>query len=201
MAQTVMQILVIGSPLLRLRHNYMVRCLARHAAFTLLEMLAVLLVVGIMLSVLMVNWRTGAREELEQETSRLSLLLEQMRDESISTGEPLAVSFQEKSYQFWRMPKQENSQMGKLATTWQERQDAPFQMRVLAESVHIQGLSVQNQQMNMADENFKIVFVPSGRNPDLSLQLQAETWQRRIVSDALGRIRLEISTSSTEALP
>jgi prepilin-type N-terminal cleavage/methylation domain-containing protein len=143
---------------------------ARSAAFTLLEMLAVLLVVGIMLSVLMVNWRTGTREQLDEETSRLSLLLEQMRDESISTGEPLAVSFQEKS---------------------------------LPESVHIQALTVQNQAINVATENFKIMFVPSGRNPDLSLQLQAETWQRRIVSDALGRIRIEIpaTRSVTEALP
>lgn len=167
-------------------------------------MLAVLLVVGIMLSVLMVNWRTGAREELDDETNRLSLLLEQMRDESISTGEPLAVSFQQKSYQFWRMPKpQENAQAGmRVATKWEERQDAPFQTRILAESVHIQALNVQNQEMNVADENFKIVFVPSGRNPDLSLHLQAETWQRRIVSDALGRIRVEIPASITkEALP
>ncbi|MDP2785168.1 MAG: prepilin-type N-terminal cleavage/methylation domain-containing protein, partial [Sulfurimicrobium sp.] len=63
-----------------------------NSGFTLIEMLVVLVVIGIIVAMIGVNLAPDPRQSLDTEARRLALLLEQARDEAMSSGSSIAFS-------------------------------------------------------------------------------------------------------------
>jgi type II secretion system protein H len=76
--------------------------MARHAGFTLLEMLVTLVVIAISLSAVTLAFKPDPRRPLAREAERLALLLEQARAESSLSGAALAWVWRADGYAFVR---------------------------------------------------------------------------------------------------
>jgi len=73
----------------------------RSAGFTLLELMVVLVIIGIILTFAMLSvGGDDIGELMEQETHRMTTLLELASDEAVLRGEELAVLFSEDGYEF-----------------------------------------------------------------------------------------------------
>ena len=73
----------------------------RSAGFTLLELMVVLVIIGIILTFTMLSvGGDDIGELMEQETHRMTTLLELASDEAVLRGEELAVLFSEEGYEF-----------------------------------------------------------------------------------------------------
>lgn len=70
--------------------------------FTLLELLVALLVVSVGLSLAVLSMKPDTRRQLDLEGQRLQLLFDQVRDEALQGGQPLAWLGRESGYQFLR---------------------------------------------------------------------------------------------------
>ncbi len=72
----------------------------KHKAFTLLELLVVLVIVGIMLGAIALNAAPGDRQFLQNEAQRIALLLQLARDEAIVRNRPVAFEADASQYHF-----------------------------------------------------------------------------------------------------
>jgi general secretion pathway protein H len=70
------------------------------SGFTLLEVLAVLVVIGVMLGVATFNAAPSERQVLLQEARRISLLMQLARDEALVRSLPVAFEADEQAYRF-----------------------------------------------------------------------------------------------------
>ena len=68
--------------------------------FTLLELLIVLVISGILLGAVTLNFTLGEREWLRQEARRIALLLQMARDEAIVRDRPISFVLDEYRYRF-----------------------------------------------------------------------------------------------------
>lgn len=81
--------------------DWPVSSVRRSAGFTLLELMVVLVIIGIILSFAMLSvGGDDIGELMEQETHRMTTLLELASDEAVLRGEELAVLFSEDGYEF-----------------------------------------------------------------------------------------------------
>lgn len=76
--------------------------LKKSRGFTLVEMLVVMLVMGISLGIVAVQWMPDDRALLRTEAERLALLLENAGLEARASGRALAWSTQPSGYVFWK---------------------------------------------------------------------------------------------------
>jgi len=72
----------------------------RHAGFTLLELLVVLVIAGITLGIVSFNAMPGPRQALQTEAQRIALLLQLARDEAIVRDRPIAFEVDAEGYRF-----------------------------------------------------------------------------------------------------
>jgi general secretion pathway protein H len=76
---------------------------ARVRGFTLIELVAVLFIIGVMAAFAVIAMGDGGHDRvMEQEARRLASLLELVRDEGILSGETQAVGFTRQGYVFLR---------------------------------------------------------------------------------------------------
>ena len=72
----------------------------RHAGFTLLELLVVLVIAGLTLGMVSFNAMPSPRQVLEKESQRIALLLQLARDEAIVRNRPIAFEADTLGYHF-----------------------------------------------------------------------------------------------------
>ena len=72
----------------------------RHAGFTLLELLVVLVIAGILLGAVALNAMPSDSQWLQREAQRIALLLQLARDEAIVRNQPIAFEADDYRYRF-----------------------------------------------------------------------------------------------------
>ena len=128
--------------------------------FTLIEILVVLVIVGVMLALVSLNLAPDDGRILQTEGQRLALLLEQARDEAISSGQEIAWSSEKESYRFWRKDKKDEWVASSEDELFRERNWPPG----------VQLLEVRINR-NPAPSNQRLVFSPAGLNAPFQLAL------------------------------
>ena len=148
--------------------------------FTLIEILVVLLIIGIMLTSIAVKVFPDERQVLRQEADRLSLLLEQARDEAFISGRSIAWSAQNEGYIFWRLNLQR--QWEPIAT------GHPLRARKLPPAMTVTSLSINQVKVPPGE---RLVFTPAGLNPSFAATLDLHEHRLRLSSDSLGQIKIQ----------
>lgn len=170
------------------RPHSLLRFPHRHPArgFTLIEVLVVLIILGVAIAMIGINLASDPRQNLDTEARRLVLLLQQARDEAMSTGSSIGFSTSPRHYRFWQ--RQTNPEGG--ASQWLPHMDNEvLRPRDFPEDISVSELRV-NQQI--ADgEGQKIIFTPSGMMLPFRLELTSGTHHRAITGNGRGEIRVE----------
>lgn len=108
--------------------------------FTLLEIMVVVLLIGVSVTVIVVNLERDIDQVAEQEARRFATLVEHLRDESILTGRlhGIEIDEPERRYQFLRFDKE-----------WMPvEQDDSFRPRVIPDYLDVQLNAGQEQDGN-----------------------------------------------------
>lgn len=106
----------------------------RARGFTLVEMLALLVVIGVVVATLQLNLFKDDARRLRDEAERLAALITALRDEAVTGGQPLALVLDEDRYRFARR---------ETGTGWRELAgDDVFGPRALAHGVRVVELRV-----------------------------------------------------------
>lgn len=153
------------------------RAATRPRAFTLVEMLVVLVVLGIMAALAVVAMAPDERGLLEREATRLAGALEHASATAQWRSETLGVSADGRGYRFWRRDG-----------------DGQWQVitgdDVLAPRSLPGGFAVRPQSYagTTVSANAIIPFRPSGRNEPYRIDLVAIGWRAAIDGDPLNRI-------------
>lgn len=159
--------------------------------FTLIEMLVVLVIIGIIVAMIGVNLAPDPRQNLDTEAHRLALLLEQARDEAMSSGNSIAFSAEPQRYSFWQRQAEPDADGTR---PWKERTDSElFHPRQLPESITVNDLRINQQAADEGGQ--KIIFTPFGAM--LPFRLTLALGERRIVikGNAMGRIEVDKGAS------
>ena len=109
------------------------------AGFTLIELLVVLVVMGIALSLIVVQLLPDERAILREEAQRLALLMENASLEARANGRSLAWSGEKNYYRFW--------QKNEYAEWVQLESDQAFRARTLPEGISIASVRVEDQTL------------------------------------------------------
>jgi len=162
-----------------------------NGGFTLIEMLVVIVVISIIVAMIGVNLAPDPRQALATEAQRLALLLEQARDEAMSSGSSIAFSAEQQHYSFW----QRQEKPGTDGTRpWKEHSDRDlFHPRQLPGSITVNDLRI-NQQV--ADKGtHKIIFTPSGVMLPFRLTLASGNQRIVIKGNTMGQIEVDHGAS------
>jgi general secretion pathway protein H len=152
--------------------------------FTLVELLVVIVIVGITLSLVVVNFSRDDRQVLADEAQRLAMLLEHAHDEAIASSRAFAWIADGESYRF------------AVATddgTWANvGNDNLLRSREWAPGVHFGGIRVMRGE-GQRQASSRIAFSPSGFMSPFDLSLTAGDARAVITGSAVGRITITIS--------
>ena len=179
--------------------------------FTLLEVVIVLFVIGIATAIAIPNLFPSNRVQINDQSTRLLLLLTRPRDNAIAQVRPMSVSFTETGYQFWQAPSikpaaplptpaqakspEVSSAQARPPIDWKPSDDTELQAVVWPEGIRLYALQVDG--VTVQDKTQKWVLSPSGINPILRIELQWQDEQgtaqvrQAIETDPLGRIELK----------
>jgi general secretion pathway protein H len=154
--------------------------------FTLIELLVVLLVIGVVVAAIQLNLFSDDARRLHNEGERLAALLTALADESVTSGSPLAVSFSESGCAFWERGEDADG-------NWRTRPgDELFAGRQLAEGVRVVAVEVNKRALSLSVKApERVVFSPSGIHPPFVIHLALGGLRVRVISDALGNLRVE----------
>lgn len=162
-----------------------------NGGFTLIEVLVVLVILGVVVAMIGVNFAADPRHSLDTEAQRLALLLEQARDEAMSSGSSIAFSAEQQRYSFW----QRQTEPGADGTRpWKAHGDSElFRPRQLSGAITVNELRI-NQQAADKDAQ-KIVFPPSGVMLPFQLTLGLGEYRAVIKGNGMGQIAVDKGTS------
>ena len=136
--------------------------------YTLIEILAVLAVIGIAIALAQVRFARSPAQALEHEAHRLALVLELARDEAMMQG--CTVAWIARSDSHW-------IECRRAQTAYAAQ---PWAHGVALERVSIAGVPVSRES--------PLLFTPSGINPPFELMLALEGNRVHVTGDALGRV-------------
>jgi len=166
---------------------------ARRAAcrgFTLVEILVVVVIVGITLSLVVVNFARDDKRVLADEAQRLALLLEHAHDEAIASSHLLSWAADAQGYRF------------AVATgpdTWtQLGGDEIFHAREWTRGVNFGGVRTMQDATTPAWAA-RLDFSPSGFNAPFEMQLSLGNSYALIAGDPLGRIAIKYADAAPGA--
>jgi general secretion pathway protein H len=135
--------------------------------FTLIEILAVIAIIGIAVALAQVSFARSAAQALEDEARRLALMLEFARDEAMTQGCTVAWISRNDSHQFG-------------CRRAAEYAIHPWPRGIALERVSIAGVPVSRDTA--------VLFTPSGINAPFELILALEGHRVLLSGDALGRV-------------
>ena len=167
-----------------MRHRWRYLTRAR-VGFSLLELLAVLIIVGVLAATVVLTYTSGSETRtLQTHAERFMLTVELARQKSTITNEIWGVKLSSSSYEFLRLLEDGE---------WYIVNETPFQHRSIGSDYWIQGRLIgksQNQHLSSSD-GIKPDFViyPSGEmSPfEVSLTHQVSQAERFVFSDGLQR--------------
>ena len=165
------------------------------SGFTLIELLVVLVVIGIVVATIQINFFSDDARRLRNEGERMAALLSALADESVTSGQPLAVSFSEAGYAFWqRTPDAGGRNINDL---WRSRPgDELFSNRELQGEIRIAEVRVRQHPISLSENKLeRVVFSPSGMHPPFSVLLALGNLRVQVISDAIGNLRVEDDSS------
>jgi len=159
--------------------------------FTLIEILVVLVVIGIVVATLQLNLFSDDARRLRHEGERLAALLTALADESVTSGQPLAVSFSEEGYAFWERNLDATAEQA--ANRWRTRPgDELFSNRQMQGEIRVAEVRIRQRPLSLTGKTpERVVFSPSGMQPPFSVLLALGDLRVRVVSDAIGNLRVE----------
>lgn len=153
--------------------------------FTLLEILVVLVVVGVSLALVSVNFLPDDRRVLRDSGERIAAILEQAQDEALMTGGSIAWSATDYSYRFWKLDPDHNW-VDASADEW-------LQERLFEPGVRVSELRIDDKPAKI---DTRIVLSASGHGVPFRLVLALRAERLGISGDALGRITLDAGAGS-----
>jgi general secretion pathway protein H len=162
---------------------------SRSPGFTLIELLVVVVIVGITLSLVVVNFARDDKRVLSDEAQRLGLLLEHAHDEAVASSHLLAWSADDKGYRFAVASGPDDWAL--LAT------DDVFHPRAWAHGVSYGGVHTVQDTAGAAAR--QITFSPSGFNAPFEMTLSLGNTYALIAGDALGRIAIRLADANPGA--
>jgi general secretion pathway protein H len=136
--------------------------------YTLIEILAVLAVIGVIVALAQVRFARDPAQTLEAEARRVALVLELARDEAMMRGCTVAWIARSDSHRI----ECRRTQTGDAARPWA--------YGVALERVSIAGVPVSRES--------PLLFTPSGINAPFALMLALEGNRVTVAGDALGRV-------------
>lgn len=158
--------------------------------FTLIEMLVVLVIIGIVVALIGVNLAPDPRQALETEAQRLALLLQQARDEAMTSGTRIAFNAERQEYRFWQAPTGLTGKPGEADKTWQPHPDqALYKPRTLAGSIIFEEMRINQQLVDSRLQ--KIIFAPSGMMLPFRITLSDGPLRIGISGNAIGKIEVD----------
>jgi len=164
--------------------------------FTLIELLVVMVVVGVMVASIQLNLFSDDARRLRNEGERLAALLTALADETVTSGAPLAVSFNPDGYAFWERDEdlstlQSPAQMP--AVQWRMRPgDELFASRRMQEDIRIAEVRIRQRPLSLSEATpERVIFSPAGMHPPFTILLALDDLRVLVVSDALGNLRVE----------
>jgi len=153
----------------------------RILGFTLVETLVMLTIVSIMLGLVVANFGLDDKQQLQQESHRLALLMEHASATARTTGRPVAWSSSQHGYQFLQHNPGRNS--------WQVLgPDSTLRPRTLPAGIQISEQRVEGSRLA---RNERIIFSPSGLNAPFSITLSSALAVTRLHGNLLGNIQEE----------
>ncbi len=148
--------------------------------FTLIEIMVVMVIVGITLTLVSVNFSQDDSKVLGEEANRLGALLEHAQNEAMITGKPVAWSAQPGKYQFWQLGKD-----GK----W----DEPSSDEILRERTF--PIAIEWGEIKVAGNTIKLderlVFLAGGLNPPFEMKIKYRDRQLNIRGTATGQVTVD----------
>jgi general secretion pathway protein H len=146
--------------------------------FTLVEILIVLVVIGITIALVSVNFRRDAKTELRDVTQHLALLLQAARTEAISTGKSLAWIAGPATYGFYTRDKERH---------WTVAfNDPPLVEGALPSQISLVDVQISGAKVPIETP---VVFSSSGFNAPFQLELGTGDERMLVIGDAGGNIR------------
>ena len=146
----------------------------RRRGFTLIEVLVVIVIVGITVSLITVNFARDEGVRLEDDARRLALLVQFARDDAIVSGQSVALTAEETGYGLARR---------EYGRGWVPYTDLPMRgaIAVPAQSrLRVAGVDVPAGE--------PLVFNASGMALPYELVLAAAEWQVTLTGDPAGRV-------------
>ena len=167
--------LSVGSGALRWREAH------RVAAFTLVEILVVLVVLGIAAGFLVANLASDDRRAIEHEAVRLSGALEHAVAAAQWSGDTLGISADGHAYRFWRRD---------AATQWQViAGDDVLAPRALPDGMQVRPATYAGAAVS---PDAILPFRPSGRNEPFSVLISIRDWKAIVTGDPLNRVAFSL---------
>jgi general secretion pathway protein H len=152
----------------------------RNSGFTLVEILVVLVIIGITLALVSVNFAKDDRAELRDEAQRLALLYQAARDEAISTGKAVAWVANGPQYGFFHHD---------ADNKWSDAiGEAPFTEQSFAPRITLVELQVSGAKVPL---DTPVVFSSSGMNAPFQATLDIAGERLEITGDAVGLIQIQ----------
>lgn len=164
------------------------------SGFTLIEMLVVLVIIGIVVAMIGVNLAPDPRQALHNEAQRIALLLQQARDEAMSSGTRIAFSAEKQEFRFWQKPASAAEKPGETEQKWEPHADQElYKPRSLAGAIRVEEMRINQQPVDSHVQ--KIVFTPSGMMLPFRITLADGPLRIAISGNAIGQIEVDKDAS------
>ncbi len=145
--------------------------------FTLIEIMVVMVILGITMTLVSVNFNRDDTKILSEEANRLATLLEHAQSEAMLTGTPVAWSAQDGKYAFW--------QRGNDGKWDQPSGDEILRARTFPVAIAWGESRIAGSAMKLDD---RIIFLPGGFNQPFELSLKYRDKQLKIRGNPLGQV-------------